>query len=412
MNRSATQITNPNTGLDQFMKTSRMMFRSVVATFALALVAAGVSGAAPVAHSRSYIAYVGTYTAPQSKSQGIYAFRFDADSGEFTSLGLAAETKNPSFVAASPNHKFLYAVNEVGDYKGKNNGGVSAFAIDGATGKLKFLNEVQSRGAGPCYITTDATGKFVLVANYDGGSVAAFPVNADGSLGEASAFVQHTGHGTDPERQEGPHAHSIVLTPDNKFAIVNDLGLDELLVYKFDATKGTLTPNDPPFAKIGAGSGPRHFALRPDTKFAYALSEIKGTVTVLSFDASTATMHPVQTISTLPKDYKGPIEDAEIAVHPSGKFVYASNRGDGNSIAVYAIDAAKGTLTLVEIAPTQGKTPRSFEIDPTGKFLLAENQESDSIVIFKIDEATGKLTATGKKLDVAAPVDVKFVGVE
>ena len=331
--------------------------------------------------------------------------------GQITPLGLAAETTNPSFVAPHPNGRFLYAVNEVGKYKGPNSGGVSAFSIDRATGKLTFLNEVASRGADPCYITVDKTGKYVLVANYTGGSVAVFPVLADGKLGEAVAFVQHTGHGTNPERQEGPHAHSIDLSLDNRFAMVDDLGLDELLVYKFDSAKGSLTPNDPPFTKIADGSGPRHFALRPDGKFAYVISEMGHTVTVFANDAANGKLKVLQTITTLPKGFTGRNDNAEIAVHPSGKFLYASNRGD-DSIAIYAIDHSKGTLTQVGRVPTGGKEPRSFEIDPTGALLFAQNQKSDNIVVFKIDAKTGLLTTTGQVLDVGSPVCLKFVAVE
>ena len=361
--------------------------------------------------SGKYLVYVGTYTGEDTKSKGIYAFRYDAATGQVTPLGLAAKTTNPSFVAAHPNGKFLYAVNEVGDYKGPNSGGVSAFSIDRATGKLTFLNELPSRGADPCYITVDRTGKFVLVANYTGGSVIVYPILEDGRLGEASAFVQHTGHGPNAERQEGPHAHSIDLSPDNRFAFVDDLGLDELLVYKFDAAKGSLTPNDQPFAKLDPGAGPRHFALRPDGKFAYVVTEIGRNVTVFSNDASRGTLQRVQTITTLPADFTGRNDDAEIEVHPSGKFVYASNRGH-DSIAVFAIDSGKGTLTTIEIASTGGKEPRSFEIDPTGTLLFAANQKSDNIVVLKIDAKTGKLTPTGQVLDIGSPVCVKFVALD
>jgi 6-phosphogluconolactonase len=390
------------------MKLSGKLLRSIVLLHFFALFASFAAHAAPAA-SGKYLFYVGTYTEDQgSKSKGIYAYRYDAATGEITSLGLAAETTNPSFVAPSPNGKYLYAVNEVGNYKGPNNGGVSAFSIDHATGKLTFLNEVASRGADPCYITVDRTGKFVLVANYTGGSVAAFPILADGKLGEASAFVQHTGHGPNAERQEGPHAHSIDLSPDNRFAMVDDLGLDKLLVYKFDPSKGSLTPNDPPFAKIDAGAGPRHFALRPDGKFAYVVAEIGHTVTVLANDTAHGKLQPVQSISTLPKDFTGRNDDAEIQMHPSGKFLYASNRGE-DTIAIYTIDAAKGTLTHVANTSTGGKEPRSFEIDPTGTLLFAENQKSDNVIVFRIDQKTGKLTPTGKVLDVASPVCLKFV---
>ena len=363
------------------------------------------------AQKGKYLFYVGTYTENGSKSKGIYAYRYDAATQEITSLGLAAETTNPSWVALHPNGRFLYAVNEVSNYKGPNSGGVSAFSLDPATGKLTFLNEVPSRGADPCYITVDKTGKYVLVANYTGGSIAAFPISDDGKLGEASAFVQHTGHGADPKRQEAPHAHSIDLSPDNRFAFVDDLGLDKLLAYKFDAGKVPPISNDPPFAKLDPGAGPRHFALHPSGKFAYVIAEMHSTVTAFSADLKSGTFHPLQTLSTLPSTFKAQNDDAEVEVHPSGKFLYASNRGH-DSIAVFAIDPTKGTLTLVDHTPTQGKTPRNFAIDPTGRFLFAENQESDNIVVFRIDEKTGKLTPTGKVLDVGQPVCVKFLAVD
>jgi 6-phosphogluconolactonase len=369
--------------------------------------------AAPTPQKHQYLIYVGTYTLePGSTSKGIYAYRFDADTAELTSIGLAAETTNASFLAVHPNHKFLYAVNETGNYKGQKSGAVSAFAIDHATGKLTLLNEVASKGADPCYITVDKTGKYVLVANYTSGSVAVFPVLEDGRLGEASAFIQHTGQGSDPERQEGPHAHSIDLSPDNRFAIVDDLGLDETLVYKFDSTKGSLALNDPQLyttlAKADPGAGPRHFAFHPNGKFAYVVNEMQSTVTVFSYGSKEGVLRRLQVISALPKDFSGHKEAAEIAVHPSGKFLYASNRGH-DSIAVFAIDPDKGTLTLVEYASTKGQTPRSFEIAPGGSLLFAENEKSNNIVVFSIDQKTGRLTATGKVLEVAEPVDLKFV---
>src|SRR3984893_6539168 len=258
------------------MKTPRKIVRTIASllAFVFAIVCAGA--AAPAKHK--YLVYVGTYTEEGSKSKGIYAYRFDPDTAEITPIGLAAETINPSFLAGHPNHRFLYAVNEVGNYKGQKSGAVSAFEIDHATGKLTLLNQVTSKGADPCYITVDKTGKYVLVANYTGGSVAVFPVLEDGRLGEASGFVQHTGHGADPKRQEGPHAHSIDLSPDNRFAIVDDLGLDETLVYRFDTAKGALTLNDPQLyttlAKADPGAGPRHFAFHTSGKFAYVVNEM------------------------------------------------------------------------------------------------------------------------------------------
>jgi 6-phosphogluconolactonase len=387
------------------MKTSHLYLGFALLLLFMTFVAS-LASAAPA--NGKYLFYVGTYTQEGSKSKGIYAYRFDAATGQSTSLGLAAETTNPSFLALHPSGRFLYAVNEVGNYKGPNSGGVSAFSVDGETGKLTFLNEVPSRGADPCYIIVDKAGKNVLVANYTGGSVAVFPIAEDGRIGEATTFVQHHGHGADPKRQEGPHAHSIDLSPDNRFAFVDDLGLDELLVYKFDSSKGSLTPNIPPFVKLDPGSGPRHFALHPSGKFGYVVAEMASAVTALSVDLNRGRVRRLQTISTLPKDFKGENDDAEVHVHPSGKFVYTSNRGH-DSIAVFAVDPNKGTLTHVDDVPTQGKIPRSFEIDPTGQFLLAENSKSDNIVIFRIDQKTGRLTATGQVLEVGSPVCVKFV---
>ena len=360
------------------------------------------------AQSGQYLLYVGTYTQDKSSSKGIYAYRYDAASQELTSLGLAAETTNPSWVAIHPNGRYLYAVNEIQNYKGPNSGGVSAFSIDRSTGKLTFLNEVSSRGADPCYITVDPSGKYVLVANYTGGSIATFPISADGKVGEASAFVQHTGHGLNPKRQEAAHAHSIDLSPDEHYAFVDDLGLDDLFVYKFDKGKGSLKPNNPPFAKLDAGAGPRHFALHPAGEYAYVISELASTVTAFSFASKAGTFNRLQTISTLPKDFKGENDDAEIEIHPSGKFLYASNRGH-DSITVFAIDPAKGTLTLVEHASTEGKEPRNFAIDPTGTLLFAENQNSNNVVVFRIDGQTGKLTPTGKTFEVGQPVCIKFL---
>ncbi|MGE5057222.1 MAG: lactonase family protein [Acidobacteriota bacterium] len=387
------------------MKTSHPYVGLALLLFIITFVASLASAASA---DGKYLFYVGTYTQEGSKSQGIYAFRFDPATGRSTALGLAAETTNPSFVAVHPNGLFLYAVNELGNYKGPNSGGVSAFSIDRESGKLTLLNEVPSRGADPCYIIVDKAGKNVLVANYTGGSVAVFPIGANGHIGEAASFVQHTGHGADPKRQEGPHAHSIDLSPDNRLAFVDDLGLDEVLVYKFDSGKGSLTPNDPPFVKMAPGSGPRHFALHPSGKFGYVVAEMASTVTALSVDLKTGKLERLQTLSTLPADFKGENDDAEVHVHPSGKFVYTSNRGH-DSIAVFAVDANKGTLTHVDDVATQGKIPRSFEIDPSGHFLLAENSKSDNIVIFRIDQKTGRLTATGQVLEVGSPVCVKFV---
>lgn len=344
--------------------------------------------------------YVGTYT--RGPSKGIYAYKFQPSTGKLTSIGLAGETSNPSFLAVHPSQRFLYAVNE------NDKGMVSAFAIDSSTGSLKQLNQVSSKGSGPCYLSVDKTGKWLFVANYNNGSVAAYPINANGSLGEASATFQHAGKSVNPQRQSGPHAHVAAISPDNRFVWVCDLGLDEVLSYRIDPAKGGMTPNDPPFAKVEPGFGPRHVVFRADSKFAYVMSEMAAAVTVFSYDAAKGTMQQVQVISTLPEGYTGMKSGAEIAIHPDSKFLYASNRGD-NSIAIFKVDAAKGTLTSAGRVSTQGKTPRNFVIDPTGNYLLAANQDSNNIVVFKIDQQTGRLTPTGDTYEVGFPVSLLFV---
>jgi len=346
-----------------------------------------------------YIAYVGTYTRP-NKSKGIYAWRFQSATGKLTPIGLVGETASPSFLAVHPNQKFLYAVNEISNYEGKKAGSVSAFAMDTKTGQLKLLNTVSSRGDGPCHLVVDPSGKWLYVANYGGGSVAEYPVHADGSLGESSAFVQHTGSSVNRGRQSGPHGHSTVLSPDGKSVFVADLGLDQILSYKV----GGLTPNDPPFIKIAPGAGPRHLAFTPNGKFAYVMTEM--TASVVAFKHAGGKFEELQTLPTT--EMTPGVSGAEIAVHPSGKFVYSSTRG-ANLIDVFAIDAAKGTLTPVERTPSGGKTPRNFAIDPTGAFLLAAHQDSDNVVVFRIDAKTGKLTPTGDVLEAFAPVCVTFV---
>ena len=393
-------------------KTTRRAFLSIT-PFLLLLSA--VCAGAPAKHHAKYLVYIGTYTGEGSESKGIYAYRFDSDTARLEPIGLAAETTNPSFLAVHPNHRFIYAVNEVSNYKGQKSGAVSAFAIDRATGKLTLLNQVASRGGDPCYISLDKSGKHILVANYGGGSVAVFPILVDGRLGEASAFVQHIGHGANPQRQEGPHAHSIDLSPDNRFAIVNDLGLDETLVYGFDSAKGTLAADDgkvkPMSAKADGGAGPRHLAFHPNGRFAYVINEMHSAVSVFRYDPATGSLQKLQTISSLPKDFSGQSDAAEIEVHPSGKFLYASNRGP-DKIAVFAIDGNKGTLTLIEYVSTKGASPRYFEVAPGGSLLLAANEKSDNIAVFQINSQTGRLTATGKVLEVGQPVCVKFVPID
>ncbi|HMD71423.1 MAG TPA: lactonase family protein [Bryobacteraceae bacterium] len=346
-----------------------------------------------------WIAFIGTYT--RTTSKGIYAWRFQPATGKLTSLGLAAETSNPTFLAVAPNQRFLYAANE------DKVGTISAFAIDAANGQLKLLNSVPSRGSGPCHVAVAPSGKWVFAANYNSGSAAVFPVHEDGTLGEATAFVQHAGSSVNAQRQSGPHAHSANLSPDGRWLFVADLGLDQILTYRLDAVKGAISAGDPPFTKIAPGSGPRHMAFGKDGRFAYAISEMLSTVTVFRYDSAGGTLQELQTAQVTPEGYTGQKSSAEIAVDPSGKFLYASNRGD-STIAVFRIDGDKGTLTLVERVSTQGKTPRNFAIDPSGAFLFAANQDSGNVVEFKIDAATGRLTPAGNVLELGSPVCVVF----
>jgi 6-phosphogluconolactonase len=354
-----------------------------------------------------FLVYVGTYTGP--KSRGIYVTRLTASTGDLTRPELAAETVHPTFLAIHPKQPFLYAANEIGQFANrKNNGAVSAFSVDPKTGRLTLLNQESSGGSGPCHLVVDQTGRYVLVANYGGGSVEVLPAGEDGMLGQPTAFVQHQGASVNRQRQEGPHAHGIYLEAANRFAFVPDLGLDKVLVYRFDAARGGLTANEPPFVAVKPGAGPRHLAFHPSGRFAYVINELDSTITVFALDARVGALSELQTVSTLPEQFKGENTTAEVEVHPSGLFLYGSNRGH-DSLAVYAVDPAKGTLRLVEHVHTRGKTPRSFGIDPAGRWLLAANQATDSVVIFRINSETGRLTATGQAVEVGAPVCIKFV---
>lgn len=350
--------------------------------------------------------YIGTYTG--GKSKGIYRCTFDANTGALSEPQLAVEAVNPSFLAIHPDGKYLYAVNEVGEFQGKPGGAVSAFAIDARTGNLKLLNQQPTRGGAPCHITLDREARHVLVANYSGGSVIVFPILPDGRLGEATSFVQHEGKSVNPERQEGPHAHSIYTDPSGKYVVSADLGLDQVRVYRYDAQRGQLIPNDPAFARTAPGAGPRHFAFTPDGRYGYVINELGNTVTAYAFDSAKGVLREIQTIATLPSDFHGQNWTADVQVHPSGKFLFGSNRGH-DSIVAFAIDTQTGRLTLLGQTPTQGRIPRNFGIDPNGRFLIAANQESDSLVVFRIDNGTGKLTPAGHMVTVGKPVCVQFL---
>lgn len=349
--------------------------------------------------------YFGTFSS--DLSNGIYLSTLDLEQGTLTSAEVAVEAASPSFLAIHPTNKFLYAVSEITTPEGKGERGVGAFNVDPKTGRLTLLNQQPSTGAGPCHLVVDGLGKNVLVANYGGGSVAALPIRADGQLSPASSSIQHHGKSVNPERQEAPHAHSINVDRDNKFAFAADLGLDKILIYRFDAATGKLVPNDPTAGVVAAGSGPRHFAFHPSGKYAFVNNELNSTVTSFTYDATRGSLTEIQTISTVPR----PMENnytAETVVHPTGKFVYVSNRGH-DSLAIFGVDEKTGRLTALGHESTGGKTPRNFNIDPSGRYLLAANQDTNNVVVLRIDTITGLLSPTGSSIAVGRPVCVRFM---
>jgi len=358
--------------------------------------------------NRERTLYVGTYT--KGQSEGIYTYGMNVDTGELKRIA-STKAVNPSFLVLQVGHgtrRYLYAVNEVSDFAGKSSGAVSAFAIDSRTGSLNFLNQQASMGADPCHVIVDRTGRFAIVANYTGGSVSVFPIHRNGHLGPASDVVQHHGSSVNKEHQEGPHAHCVVLDSSNRFAFVSDLGLDKVMIYRFDARAGRLRPAKEPWAQLEPGAGPRHLTFHPKGKYFYVINELNSTLTAFTYDPLNGTLRSMQTVSTLPKDYSGPNSCADVHVSPSGKFLYGSNRGH-DSIVVFAIKEKTGKLEYLEHASTGGKTPRNFTIDPAGRFLLAANQGSDSIVTLGIDPRTGRLKSTGHVAEVPAPVCLKFL---
>lgn len=359
--------------------------------------------------------YVGTYTDTPARGKGIYLFRYEAKTGQLTPLGVAAELANPSFLATDPQNRFLYAVTERGsdpNLRGATSDQtVTSYAIDTKTGALTLLNKVSSDGGMPCMLVVDATDKMLFVADYGSGRVVSYALNPDGSIGAQTGLGQDTGSSINPRRQEGPHVHATVLSPDNRFLFTPDLGLDQIKIYRIDPAKQTFAPNNPPSVSVTPGLGPRHFAFGRGAKFAYAVCEMGSSVVVFSYDREKGTLQPIQTISTLPSDFTGQNASAEIEVDKAGRYLYASNRGS-DSITVFAIDQEKGTLTKLQVASTMGKGPRNFKIDPAGERMIAANQNSDSLTLLKIDPHTGQLTPEGDSVDVPAPVCVIFVPVK
>jgi 6-phosphogluconolactonase len=358
------------------------------------------------------LVYVGTYT--RTRSKGIYLFRLQTQGLEVSQnitlvpLGLAAEAANPSFLELDPTRRLLFAVNELDEFEGEPTGAVSAFSIDPASGTLKLLNQRPSMGTSPCHLALDKERRNLLVANYGSGSVAVLPVGPDGRLGAATDVVQHAGRSINPDRQTGPHAHCVTLDPANRLAFVCDLGLDKVLTYRFDAARGKLTPGEPAFTPIKAGAGPRHMVFRPDGRFAYVVNELHSTIAVFRYDSAAGVLTESQTVSTLPEYFDGANSGAEIGVHPSGKYVYVSNRGH-NSVVLFSVDPEKGTLTYVEEQGTGGSKPRHFGIEPSARHLAIANQDSDTVLVCRIDAGNGRLKPSGVFATVPTPVCVQFL---
>ncbi len=358
----------------------------------------------------NFLVYYGTYTGAKTGSKGIYVSEFNAATGKLGKPELAGETGSPSFLAIHPSNKFLYSVGEMSE-PGLKGGGVTAFSVALPSGKLTKINQVSSVTGGPCHINLDGTGKLAMVANYGGGSCASYQVKDDGSLSEATSHHQHTGSSVNEKRQAAPHAHSVNISPDNRFALVCDLGLDKVLIYKIDPATGKSEPHGE--GKVPAGGGPRHLAFHPNGKFVFVNNEITLTETVFAWDTEKGTLTEVQTVSTIPEADRSQsgLSTAETRVHPNGKFVYVSNRGH-DTIAVFTCDPASGKLALIQNANVEGKTPRNFKLDPAGKWCIAAHQGSNSVALFKVDPKTGKLTFTGTKHEVGGPCCVRFLALD
>jgi 6-phosphogluconolactonase len=357
------------------------------------------------------LVYVGTYT--HGKSEGIYLYRLDATIGALVFVSLA-RTENPSFLAIDPKGNYLYAVNESAEFRGQPGGGVTAFAIHPRTGELTYLNDQPSHGSAPCHVSLDKSGRYAFVANYGNGSLAVFPIQDDGRLGVATDVIQHPTIAETRATEvattstKAPHAHSVTVDAANRFAFAADLGLDRLMVYRLDTESGKLVAHEVPWVQLEAGAGPRHFAFHPNGRYAYAIRELDSRLTVMAYDSGRGVLTAVQTVPTLPLGYSGTNYCADVHVAPSGRFIYGSNRGH-DSIVIFAVDEATGKLSYVGHEPTRGKTPRNFAIDPTGSFLLVANQHSDTIVTFRIEQHTGQLEPTGHMTEVPAPVCLKMM---
>lgn len=355
-----------------------------------------------------WLMFVGTYTR-SGGSKGIYVYRMDGQSGSMTQVHVEEGISNPSFLAIHPNQKYLYAVAEVSESSGVPGGAIVSYAIDVSSGKLTRLNQQSTGGPGPCHVAIDATGKFAIVANYSGGSICVLPINEDGSLDSSSQFIQHRG-GTkvNPQRQEKAHAHSVTISPDNRFAVVADLGMDQVRVYELDLNAGKLNYVESSSFTAAPGAGPRHFEFHPNGRYAYGINELGCTVTAYKYAAATGKLTEINTRSTLPKNWDGSNTTADVHVTSDGRFVYGSNRGH-NTLAIFRIRETDGGIETAGEQSTGGKTPRNFAIHPEGKYLYAANQDSDSIIQFELNSATGDLVPVGREIRCPMPVCLKFM---
>ncbi len=389
------------------MKTYRYSLLLATALLPVAAAFAQPNSGKPNA-AGGYTVYSGAFEGGK-QGKGVYSFHFDPATGTFGTATLAAETDSPEFLALDQTHRFLYVANYINNYLGERAGSISSYAIDAATGDLKFLNRISSRGAGPAHIAVDHTNKVLLVANYQGGSVVSYPINPDGSVGESVSFYQHgAGSVASTDRRSGPRTHEMAVSPDNRFVLVPDLGLDRVMSYRLDPAKTALAPNDPQFVTLKPGSGPRHIVFHPNGRFAYSVNETSSSVTGFAYDAQRGILTMIETLPAIPEDFTAFNQGAEIAMDPAGKFLYASNRGH-DSIAVFAIDAAKGMLKPLERVVTGGKTPRYITFDPTGRYMLVAHQNSDNVVLFRFDNRTGHLTPTGASVSLPSPACLVFI---
>jgi len=350
-------------------------------------------------NGKEHYLLAGTYTSGTSK--GVYVYKFNSGTGKSVLVSFAPAS-NPSYLAVSPNHRYVYAVNE-----NKDSGAVTAFSFSKATGSLHKLNTQPSGGDHPCYVAVDKTGKWVFAGNYTGSNFSVFRVAADGSLKAADTTITHTGHSVNTQRQEKAHVHCTVLSPDNRYLFVSDLGMDKVMAYTFNAANGKIAAAPQPYQETPAGSGPRHLVFAPSGKYAYLIEELAGVVTTFAY--SNGKLRPLQSLPSTPAGFTGFAGSADIHVSPDGKFLYATNRGESNTIAVFSIDPASGLLTAKSFESVLGKAPRNFNFDPSGNFLLVGNMDSDEIVIFKRNKQTGMLTDSGERIKTGSPVCIKWI---